>query len=830
MDHFGTSHLGGGHHISEQIVYYPQPDHPISGAVPFPRTSGPPPYSGPSMSVYAPPPRVNGSGYPPNYGMTQRHSVPPAAVEEFSNYGGSYRGTLGTDIGDADFSGCDSQYSFGVRPLNLSERRGTSVDSWRGSLQPRHPSTKMYSRGPERFYPPSDVPAGPRFPPRFTHSGYSPRGFRGSFAGRSRRGGLNPGILDSDAVPRRPVSPLYCELCKVSCAGPKAFGEHQNGQRHKKRIAQNEAIERLQKTSDGAAVLLKTVSPSKIHELRCDLCDVGCTGAEAYAAHLAGKAHQRTLRLHRDLGKPIPETEPVPVSSTVAKPAKKAASKTTAGTAGPIKLKSDVPFNGAASSAPSSDVAAASATTLPQSTDASILPTTTSSDTSSQKKDSAQPVVDDRKAVGAEFIDVITGSGGKGAHYRCNLCECQFTNADAKELHLKGRRHRVQYKKKVDSTLVIEPKSASVFHKKVARNERPSERGSLFPPPRPGGSAWTASIGTNDQMPLPGQPFGRFDFRNQAPTTLMQSPPVPFPEMTIENRYMGIKHSQIIPTELEAKAMKTAVSICEHALKDISDNLLNSMMEAPDDCFEKTKSDSESDQDASCSPREKNADKSCFPSEEDRFLRGVVRIGSLGKCLLLRGDHEAHLALVCAEWPTTEAVNFVHEKLTQRLMSLDHRFAYDVSSIPPKGLITIRVSREEDADEDTPNEEDTSPETLESVATQQWPTIIVHIQFTSSVVGEAELVETETNAECFNRVASGAVKADGERPNEALNAALHTAPEQPSATTTTKNKGSRSRGRPMFAHGERVDKISCLDALDAIDQAKWFQVGQLARV
>ncbi|KAF5396769.1 Zinc finger RNA-binding protein, partial [Paragonimus heterotremus] len=502
----------------------------------------------------------------------------------------------------------------------------------------------------------------------------------------------------------------------------------------------------------------------------------------------------------------------------------------TKGTAGPIKPKSDVPVNGAASSAPSSNVAAASATTIPQSS----VPTTTSSDTSSQKTDSAQPVVDDRKAVGAEFIEVITGSGGKGAHYRCNLCECQFTNADAKELHLKGRRHRVQYKKKVDSTLVIEPKSASVFHRKIARNERPSDRGSLFPPSLPGGPSWTAPIGANGQMPLPGQPFGRFDFRNQAPTTLLQSPPVQFSDMTIENRYMGVKHSQIIPTELEAKAMKTAVSICEHALKDISDNLVNSVMETPDDCFENTKSDSESDQDAGCSPREKSADKSCLPSEEDRFLRGVVRVGSLGKCLLLRGDHEAHLALVCAEWPTTEAVNFVHEKLTQRLMSLDHRFAYDVSSIPPKGLITVRVSREEDADADTPNEEDTSPETMEAVGTQQWPTITVHIQVTSGAVGEAELVEGETSAEWFNHVASGAVKADGERPNEALNAALHTAPEQPSATTT---KSSRSRGRPMFAHGERVDKTSCLDALDAIDQAKWFQcaltkspLGLVARV
>ena len=44
--------------------------------------------------------------------------------------------------------------------------------------------------------------------------------------------------------------------------------------------------------------------------LRCELCDVTCTGADAYAAHGRGIKHQKVVKLHTMLGKPIPSTEP----------------------------------------------------------------------------------------------------------------------------------------------------------------------------------------------------------------------------------------------------------------------------------------------------------------------------------------------------------------------------------------------------------------------------------------------------------------------------------------------------------------------------------------
>ena len=54
---------------------------------------------------------------------------------------------------------------------------------------------------------------------------------------------------------------------------------------------------------------------------RCELCDVTCTGADAYAAHIGGAKHKKVVKLHSKLGKPIPasvETLPPPVVMRVA--------------------------------------------------------------------------------------------------------------------------------------------------------------------------------------------------------------------------------------------------------------------------------------------------------------------------------------------------------------------------------------------------------------------------------------------------------------------------------------------------------------------------------
>ena len=81
-------------------------------------------------------------------------------------------------------------------------------------------------------------------------------------------------------APPKPQQLHYCDVCKISCAGPQTYREHLEGQKHKKKEAAAKA----------------GPTPSRHGaSLRCELCDVTCTGADAYAAHIRGAKHQKVI-------------------------------------------------------------------------------------------------------------------------------------------------------------------------------------------------------------------------------------------------------------------------------------------------------------------------------------------------------------------------------------------------------------------------------------------------------------------------------------------------------------------------------------------------------
>ncbi len=48
------------------------------------------------------------------------------------------------------------------------------------------------------------------------------------------------------------------------------------------------------------------------------------------------------------------------------------------------------------------------------------------------------------------------------ATYKCGLCDCYFNDEFATKAHIKGRRHRLNYKKTYDPTLYVEPTKSMV--------------------------------------------------------------------------------------------------------------------------------------------------------------------------------------------------------------------------------------------------------------------------------------------------------------------------------------------------------------------------------
>lgn len=115
-----------------------------------------------------------------------------------------------------------------------------------------------------------------------------------------KTGQQNLGINKQRTKPQpRPQQSHYCEVCKISCAGPQTYREHLEGQKHKKREAS------LQMQASATAT-----NQNRGNNYHCELCDVTCTGNDAYAAHVRGSKHQKVVKLHQKLGKPIPSTDP----------------------------------------------------------------------------------------------------------------------------------------------------------------------------------------------------------------------------------------------------------------------------------------------------------------------------------------------------------------------------------------------------------------------------------------------------------------------------------------------------------------------------------------
>ncbi|XP_065583318.1 uncharacterized protein LOC136042298 [Artemia franciscana] len=100
----------------------------------------------------------------------------------------------------------------------------------------------------------------------------------------------------------------HCKLCDCRITDPTAKDQHIKGRRH--RLAYNKKVssEHLdgQKHKNNEA-LAKTdriaiAVPKKAALLRCELCDIACSGSNAYAAHIGGAKHQKAVKHHTRLG------------------------------------------------------------------------------------------------------------------------------------------------------------------------------------------------------------------------------------------------------------------------------------------------------------------------------------------------------------------------------------------------------------------------------------------------------------------------------------------------------------------------------------------------
>ncbi|KAK6644082.1 hypothetical protein RUM43_000347 [Polyplax serrata] len=546
-----------------------------------------------------------------------------------------------------------------------------------------------------------------------------------------------PGIVGAGGIRKlkpapKPQQLLYCDVCKISCGGPQTYREHLEGQKHKKK--------------ESAAKAAGTPTPTPLrhnNSLVCELCDVTCTGNDAYAAHIRGAKHQKVVKLHTRLGKPIPATDPVVVKKPE-QPAKTAV-KSTTGSYG---------------------------------------------EGEATEMDTSEP---DIEPVGQDYIEELKSEDGKVV-FNCKLCECKFNDPNAKEMHMKGRRHRLQYKKKVDPQLVVDVKpnnKAKKLHEEKVRRHQKEE---YF---RQREEAWGG-------FPMP--PMVPRPFAHEGPHPMFgMFFPLRKPD-SADDRHVISRHAGIYPKKEELDAVHKIVSHNEKALKLVSDFLTEEATKkaatgttkpAPSKSAVATASTTPAttttttnNTTAAVTPATGSAATNSTPQvvqvktedgkkeevkkvdgsdntlfsfhqgkdeTQPRMLKGAMRVGCLAKGLLLNGDTAVDLVVLCAEKPTRTLLFKVAENLPKQLQVVAPEEKYMVQKKPEDAAITVMDTKE--------------------------PHYTVTITLTSPLMREQPAIEAPTG--------------DGK-------------PATP--------KKPVQKDPP-----DVLDKSKCLDALAALRHAKWFQ-------
>lgn len=479
----------------------------------------------------------------------------------------------------------------------------------------------------------------------------------------------------------------YCDICKISCAGPQTYREHLEGQKHKKKEAAQKSGSQVTNGPRGVQT-----------QLRCELCDVSCTGADAYAAHIRGSKHQKVVKLHTKLGKPIPSTEPVLVSSTPAAmtttTSKPAASTSSTPTSAAQKIQTAAPPKPAAAPVkkPPPAVSAAKAPAVVSKPSTStvvkmeeVKPPVVKTDPSSDDEDAdATGPQGDIQPVGHDYVEEVRNDDGKVIRFHCKLCECSFNDPNAKDMHLKGRRHRLQYKKKVNPDLPVEIKPSNRARKLLEVKLRKQKQKSVLKRQQEDEQRWHMEMSRRYEEDMywrrmeEEQVYWAEPRRRMAPPPLMGRPSIPVPPLlpvrrpdSPDDRHIMAKHSAIYPVEEELQAVQRIVSHSERALKLVSDTLLEKVACADDD-------ESETDKQS---------------ETQSRTLKGVMRVGILAKGLLLRGDRNVQLILLAANKPTVSLLKTVAEQLPKQLATFSED-QYEVQVHPEEANIVIFSSKE----------------------------------------------------------------------------------------------------------------------------------------
>lgn len=475
---------------------------------------------------------------------------------------------------------------------------------------------------------------------------------------------------------------LFCDICKVYCFGPASYKEHLEGQKHKKKASNtiaaksSEVPDPISSTGEDSAsketnVLVKSTNLNKrvtsisTVVLRCQLCNIMCVSTDSYRSHIRGAKHQRVSVIQSRMGKPIPSVMPEIISKNISKALETKVfeefkddvynlehNSSLKGKAWFIfhKLQSlifllvEIPivFNNPTKSAPV-------VTELPEDSDCLY----------------------DVKPIGHDFIEEVLNESGKIVCFTCTLCECRFNDPNAKNLHLKGKRHRLQYKKKVDPSLIVE------FIKKDHQRLENDRKSRLALKVNPECRIFSVDIN-------PFEPSGRslrqfssiFNYSRSGSSNIVSQPIPPDLSKSFSDLLLEHKHSQIIPRKSELENIYQCAYIIEKSIRSVARLIdahfaVNIEQPLAESVTKRLKSWPEIEENLSI---EKLAQPTAKPVE----LIRVVRVGQLGKGYLLSGEHTMSMVLLSSIFPTTGLMKIFTSLLPDTIKEMNNDYSATV--------------------------------------------------------------------------------------------------------------------------------------------------------
>ncbi|XP_064593331.1 interleukin enhancer-binding factor 3 [Zonotrichia leucophrys gambelii] len=153
-----------------------------------------------------------------------------------------------------------------------------------------------------------------------------------------------------------------------------------------------------------------------------------------------------------------------------------------------------------------------------------------------------------------------------------------------------------------------------------------------------------------------------------------------------DDRHVMAKHSAVYPTQEELEAVQNMVSHTERALKAVSDWI---------DEQEKVSGEQPESESMETAAEEESKEGGDQKATEQltRTLRGVMRVGLVAKGLLLKGDLDLELVLLCKDKPTAKLLEKVADNLGVQLAAITED-KYEIIQCVGDAAIVIKNTKE----------------------------------------------------------------------------------------------------------------------------------------